>query len=330
MARFVTWSRVSARFALIALTSAALALGSAAAQAQTKLRVGIGAAAEDPFWLLLVKPELGSNHGKGYTTEYTRFPGADKRFQAFEAGALDIATSSANAALFAAGEGIEFKIIASIARESPRGFYTKFAVKNDSPIKSIKDVVGKTIGINGFSGSGHLWVRAALERAGLTEKQVTLVPLPFPAQAEALKAGKIDVGMFPQPFAEMIQRDGGYRTVFTSKDGAPFEEELILLIAKNDFLQKNRPAVEAMLADVVKVLDYYGKNQREAKTALIDAKLVRLSPEIYIGMQEYYRDPGAKVDVQALERMQELQVKAGFQKNAADLKKYIDLSYLPK
>jgi ABC-type nitrate/sulfonate/bicarbonate transport system substrate-binding protein len=307
----------------------ALLAATAAVAQPVKIRVGIGGAAEEQFWLLLARPDLAPNSGKSYVTDYTRFPGADKRFQAFEAGALDIATSSANAALFAAGEGVEFKMIASLTRESERGFYTKFMVLPGSPLKSIKDVKGKTIGINGFSGSGHMWVRAALEANGMSESDVTLVPLPFPAQAEAVKAGKVDVGMFPQPFAAMAEKDG-LRVVFSSKTGVPFEEELILLISKEAFLKKNSAAVKDLLADLVKVTKYYEENQKASKQALIDAKLVRLDPEIYINMKEYYRDPDARVDGEALEKMQQIQMKAGFQKNRADLSKYIDLSYLPK
>jgi ABC-type nitrate/sulfonate/bicarbonate transport system substrate-binding protein len=316
---------------LLGFAPVALWLAVGLAQAEpVKFRVGCGLAAEDQLWLLLVRPDLAPHHGKSYTTEFTRFPGADKRFQAFEAGALDVAAVSANGVLFAAGEGVELKIIASLTRESPRGFFTQFLARDDSPIKTIKDLKGKTLGINGFSGSGHLWTKAALEQAGIAEDEVTLVPLPFLAQGEALKAGKIDVGMFPQPFYAMAAKAGGTRTIFTSKTGMPYEEELIVLIAKPEFLERNRAAVMDFLSDLVVVTKYYVEHQREAKTALIDAKMVRLDPDIYIGMKEYYRDPGVRIDPQALERMQDGQVRAGFQKSRADLSKYIDLSYLPK
>jgi ABC-type nitrate/sulfonate/bicarbonate transport system substrate-binding protein len=313
------------------LLAAAMVLAAGLARAEpVNIRIGIGAAAEEQLWLLLARPDLAPHHGKSYTTEYTRFAGADKRFQAFEAGALDIATSSANAALFAAGEGIEFKMIASLTRESERGFYTRFMVLDGSSLKSIKDVKGATIGINGFSGSGHLWTKAALERNGMSENDVTLVPLPFPAQAEALKAGKIDVGMFPQPFAAMAEKAGGMRELYSSKTGVPFEEELIVLIAKDGFLQSNSAAVRDLLSDLVVLNHYYSEHPKEAKTALIESKMVRLDPDVYFTMKEYYRDPGARVDGEALDKMQAIQMAAGFQKNRADLAKYIDLGYLPK
>jgi len=293
------------------------------------IRVGYGVAAEEQLWLMMASPEAAPHKSKVYSMDATRFTGADKRVQAFEAGALDIATVSANGAIFAAAEGVKFKIIASLSRESRRGFYTRFMVKNDSPIKTVADLKGKVIGINGFAGSGHLWTRIVLRNAGLKESDVTLVPIAFSAQLEALKSGKIDVGMFPQPFEQMVKAQGGYRTVYTSKDAAPFEEELMLLIAKDDYLKKNTATVRAFLSDLVTATRLYNQDPKAARKTLIDARQVRISPDVYLPMTDYYRDPDAAVDVGALEKMQDAQIQNGFQSKRVDLKSIVDMSYLP-
>ena len=291
-----------------------------------KIRLGIGAAVEEQVWLLVAKPELAPNHGKAYVIEHNRFPAADKRIQAFEAGAADIITASANSAIFAASEGIDFKFVASISRESSRGFYTRFMVKADSPVQSVKDLKGKVIGINGFSGSGHLWTKVTLEKNGLTEKDVTLVPMPFPAQGEALKSGTLTVGMFPQPFAAMIEKEIGARQLYSSKDAAPFEEELMVLIAKPAFIRANKAAVDALIADLVVLTKYYAENSAQARQLLIDSKMVRVAPEVYLGMTDYYREPSVAVSVDALEQMQALQMGAGFQARKVDLKCRVDVA----
>ena len=68
----------------------------------------------------------------------------------------------------------------------------------------------------------------------------------------------------------------------------------------------------------------------EARQLLIDRKMVRVNPDVYVSMNDYYRDPGLQVDVDALEKMQAFQIKAGFQKKSADVRSLVDLSYLPK
>jgi ABC-type nitrate/sulfonate/bicarbonate transport system substrate-binding protein len=319
--------------ALFRTATACLLLGGLTAHAPGEpvtLRLGYGAAAEEPLWLVVAKPELARNSGKVYKLDATRFTGSDKRAQAFEAGAIDLASSSANGVIFAAAEGVTARIIASISRESSRGFSTSYYVKESSPIKSVPDLKGKVVAINGFSTSGHLWLKAALEKHGLDDGDVTIAPIPFPAMQEALESGKVDVAELPQPFAALAERQMKLRKIFDAKYGIPFDEELIVLIGKDEFLKKNAEAVRAFLADLEAATRFYLEKPGEARSLLIDAKMVRVISDVYLTMQDYYRDPTLRVDADALEKMQEFQIKAGFQKKQVDVRSLIDLGYLPK
>jgi len=304
--------------------------GPAVADEPVTLRLGYGGAAEEQVWLLIAKPELGKNSGKLYKLDATRFQSSDKRAQAFEAGAIDLTEGSATGVIFAAAEGVTSKIIASITKESKRGFSTAFYVPDDSPIKSVPDIKGKIVGINGFSTAGHLWLKAALEKHNLSDKDVTITPVPFPAMQEALRAGKIDVGEFPQPFAALLEKQAKVRKIFDAKYGIPFDEELIVIAGKDEFLKKNAAAIRGFLEDVQAATQFYLNKPKEARQILIDAKMVRVVPEVYLDMNDYYRDPSIHPDTEALARMQEFQMKAGFQKKAADIASLVDTSYLPK
>jgi ABC-type nitrate/sulfonate/bicarbonate transport system substrate-binding protein len=314
-----------------AALAAVLAASAGAAHAQpVTFRLGYGGAAEEPMWLIMAKPDLAKNQGKAYTLEATKFTSSDKRAQAFEAGAIDLSVGSANGVIFAAAEGVTAKFIASISRESPRGFSTGYYVKESSPIRSVADLKGKTVGINGFSTSGHLWLKAALDKHGLSESDMRITPVPFAAMQEALDAGKIDLGQFPQPFAALAEKQMKVRKIFDAKYGVPFEEELTVVVGKDAFLKKNAAAVRALLEDLTASMRFYLDHPRQARQALIDARMVRVSPDVYMNMQDYYRDPTLRVDADALERMQAFQVKAGFQKKSADVRSLVDLSYLPQ
>jgi ABC-type nitrate/sulfonate/bicarbonate transport system substrate-binding protein len=302
--------------------------GASAAEPVT-LRLGYGPAAEEQVWLLIAKPELGKNQGKLYKLDATRFSGSDKRAQAFVAGAIDLFEGSATGVMNAAAEGIASKIICSITRESKRGFSTSFYVPDQSPIKSVPDMKGKIVGINGFETAGHLWLKAALEKNGLTDKDVTIAPVRFPAMQEALRAGKIDVGEFPQPFAALLEKEAKVRKLFDAKYGLPFDEELIVIAGKDDFLKKNATAIKAFLSDVKDATRFYLEKPREARQILIDKKMVRVSPDVYLDMHDYYRDPSLRPDAAALKKVQEFQIKAGFQKKPVDVDSVVDTSYLP-
>ena len=269
------------------------------------------------------------NQGIAYTLDPTRFTSSSARAQAFEAGAIDLASGGATGVLFAAAEGVPTKIIASVSRESSRGFTTRFYAKESSSIHTVADLKGKIVGINGFSTTAHLVLKVALEKNGLAETDVSIVPIPFAAMEASLEAGKIDCGIFPQPFASILENDLKVRQIFDTKYSAPFDEELDIITGKDEFLKANSGAVKGFLLDLKSATEFLIDHTREARQMLLDAKLVRVPPEIYLNMSDWYRDPTLRPDVSALEQMQAAQVKAGFQTKTIDIKSIVDTSYLP-
>jgi ABC-type nitrate/sulfonate/bicarbonate transport system substrate-binding protein len=221
-------------------------------------------------------------------------------------------------------------MIASVARESKRGFSTSFYVKADAEIKAVPDMKGKVIGINGFNTSGHLWLIAALKRHNLTDKDVRITPIGFSAMQQSLRAGRVDVGMFPQPFAALLEKQDKVRKIFDAKYGMPFDEELIVIMGKDAYLKKNEAAIHGLLEDVKIATDFYLAKPREARQILIDKKMVRVSPDVYLDMQDYYREPSLRIDVDSLDKMQKFQLEAKFQDKSVDVNTLVDLTYLPK
>jgi hypothetical protein len=69
-------------------SSLCLACPARAADPST-LRIGYGSAAEEQLYVLLAKPDIGKNYGKGYRLEGSRFQSSTQRSQAFEANAID-------------------------------------------------------------------------------------------------------------------------------------------------------------------------------------------------------------------------------------------------
>lgn len=315
-----------------ALFSAVFLYSSGAYADPVKIRVGHGSAAEEPLWTMKAAPEVTPNQGKSYDLEYALFRGTDKRFQAFEAGELDIATGSAHSVMMAAAAGVKFKVIASLSREGgENGFATQYMVMDDSDIKSIADLKDKTIGINGARSSAEIWARLALTKNGLNPmRDVKWVALPFPSQGEAVRAGKLDVGAFPQPFAAFEEGRGGMRTVFTSTDGIGQQEDLMLLLVKETFLQEHPQVVRDFLSDLVAATDFYVNSPEQSHQKLIDAKFVNIPLEMSLNMRKYEHPMDAKVDHPSMEKMVDTLQEFGYINGDLDLETVVDMSYLPE
>jgi ABC-type nitrate/sulfonate/bicarbonate transport system substrate-binding protein len=110
----------------------------------------------------------------------------------------------------------------------------------------------------------------------------------------------------------------------------PFEQELIVLLGKDAFLKKNADAIRGLLEDLQISTRYYLDHSEEARQIILDAKTIRLSPDIYLKMKDYYRDPTLRPDASALERVQDIMIKTGFTKKRADIPEIVDTTYLSK
>ncbi len=296
-----------------------------------EIRIGHGFAAEENLWLMKVKPDLTPNQGRLYTLTFTAFRGNVDRLNAYEAGQLDGGTVAAPSALFAAEQKLPFKLVASITRERQGYFNTTYLALEDSGIRGPADARGKTIGIVDFKSATELWARAALESAGLNpDRDANFVVVPFPAMGEALRSRRIDVGVFPEPFLTMEQRRGGVVTVWTSKTGVPFEEELLDLFLHPDFIARHREAVRGFLADFVATTRWYLDNMAEARQLLLDAKFVQTPPELYLTLPDYYHEPTARITLEGLAQQQDLHLKLGWQTTRFNVNDLVDMSLLPQ
>jgi ABC-type nitrate/sulfonate/bicarbonate transport system substrate-binding protein len=305
--------------------------GEGRANEPVTIRIGHGFSSEEQLWLMKAMPQVATNVGKVYNLAFTAFRSSETRFKAFESGQLDAGTASAYSLLFAVSKGIHLTVVASISKESDKGFPAQFFVLIDSPIKTVTDLKDRTIAINGYQSSDQLWARSAIIAAGLNpEKDVKWALVPFPNMGEALRSRRIDTAGFSQPYASAEQERGGVRSLFNSRTYLPFDEEQQLVYFQPAFLKKNPKAVGAFVADLVQATNYYLAETTKAKQSLLDAKMVSLKPELYLHMPDSYRDPTCRPSVEQLEKQQDLMISTGYMKSKLDIPGFIDASFLPK
>ena len=123
---------------------------------------------------------------------------------------------------------------------------------------------------------------------------------------------------------------GGLRAVFTSREGMPFDEEVQLILVPKEFADKHPAVLRSFLADFVAATRFYLEKPKEARQALLDSKMVRLAPELFINMHDHYREPSARISIEAMKRAQDAMVKVGYQKQPVEIERFVDLSFLPR
>jgi NitT/TauT family transport system substrate-binding protein len=139
--------------------------------------------------LLMAKDRFFKEEGLDVTTEPT--DGASVVVQQIVSGNAKFGTAAAAALLLGNSQGADLRGIANLTH----GDTAQLTVPEESPVQSLADLKGKSVGIPGPQDGAVTIVSAALKDAGLEPgKDVKLVVVGAggPAVVSALKSGKID------------------------------------------------------------------------------------------------------------------------------------------
>lgn len=304
--------------------------GGTSSNEPVEIKLGVGYATEENLWLVKVASDLAPNYGEKYTLDLQQFRANTDRLNAYRANQINGGTLGQGASIMSVAQGVEMKVVANIAKESlGEGFNSTFMGLKEAGYKTAADLKGKTIGIPDFKSPSDMWVRSSVRAAGLDpDNDVKYAVLPIPAMEEAVRSGKIDVGMFPQPFYDMADKVGDLTTVFNSKDGIPVEEDFLNLFLDPTFVEKNSEAVQAFIEDLQFMTKYYLENTEEARQKLLDAEFVLADPEIYLSMKDYHRALDVSFNREGWDYVQNVLLEEKWIEEEIDLDKLVDSSFL--
>lgn len=188
------------------LLSFSLIAVSAVSWAQDEITVALArstiTAAEETFTIAVPK-QLGYFDEEGIRVSIITTNGSTAALQAVASGSADIAyTSSANIAV-AIEKGMPIKAFAGITVQWPYFI----GVPAGSDIASINDLKGKRIGVISMASASYADLKANLNIAGLSEQDVTIIPVGAGVRAAAaLSSNRIDaVDSYSDSFTVMQQ-----------------------------------------------------------------------------------------------------------------------------
>lgn len=323
--------RCNTTWAVTLVAAAGLLVSAVARAAPVEIRMGAGPAADEQLWLMKVRPDLTPHQGKAYSYHLFMFRSSNDRMRAFEAGQIDAGSSSSTGILFGASHGVSLRVVAMEAQESTKTFSTSYLALANSDV-SLHNLKGITIGINGFRSSLEGYARLAVIKAGLNpQRDVKWLVVPLSQMGTALRSKRIDLGVFPTVFAKREFMKGGVKRVFSSASISGIEEEVDVYFDPK-FVATHRAAVKAWAADFVNVTRYLVDHQKEARKAIIDSKIIRINPKIYLSMtakDDLRRVPGAAPNAAMFAKLQKMLLHMKFMNKAVDVHKLIDSSLLP-
>ena len=178
-----------------------------AAQGADSVRVGL-AAVYPAYSVPFAAKELGFYKEKNLDVDITQFRGGPATQEALASHAIDISTIAPAAAALAISKGVKEKIVALSVPPTPEGWY--ILVPKSSPIKTMAELNGKTVGVTQKGSLTDFWVQQAAKKAGIT---VQSVPLGAPAIMPAIKAKQVDAGILWPVYSYKGLANGDFRSV---------------------------------------------------------------------------------------------------------------------
>jgi ABC-type nitrate/sulfonate/bicarbonate transport system substrate-binding protein len=302
--------------AALLAASAANWLGAGAAFAQDipTIRVGWTIPAEESKYWMMRRPQEFPNIGKTYKIEWTQFQGTAPMVQAMVAGALDCSTQGVlSLAQGAAQANLKVYVVAQHVGEKPGSFSVYWAVKDDSPIKTIEDMKGRSVGTNVF-GSGILGpMMLLLKRHGIDpDKDIKLVETGFPGSEDAIRSGRIDVGVLNQPFAARAEAKGGLRKLFALSDQLQNIVH-IMDVCQKDFVDKNPDLARHYVRDLTAGMRKAVANRDETLKVVSEVTKapVQVLDTFLLKPNDFAREPGAKPNFEAIQAMLDIYTETG-------------------
>ncbi len=287
----------SRKFLLSAAITFALS-GSAFAAEEVKLRY---LASQGGLSAHELAAELGYFDGTGITIENVGYAtGGPASLIALASGDVEIGSAATSAVLNSIVGGNDF-VAAYPSNGINNEVQSIFYVLEDSPIRDIKDIAGKSIAVNTLGAHLDYTIREALHSVGLPTDAANQIVVPGPQLEQVLRSGQVDIsafGYWQTTFEGVAKQKGGLRAIFDDTDVLG-EIAGGFVVLRRDFIKKHPEAAKIFVEQSERALDYAREHPKETKAIFAKALAERGENA---DIAQYFRGYGVRPGGKAVER----------------------------
>jgi ABC-type nitrate/sulfonate/bicarbonate transport system substrate-binding protein len=228
-----------------------------------------------PEWvyydLVYLADDLGYFNDAGVKPKYVGQIAAGQMIPALTTGDLDVANRHTPLVIAAVASGADIKIFAAGSKSTQRDPHMKYFVKADSPIKSIKDFEGKTLGINSFGACSEYVTKKYCQDNGIDPASIRMITAPDSEQEVPLLRGDTDVAIIhPLASGRASANTKDFRLLFSDWDIDGGISGMCPYSVNGKFLAEYPEAVAELTAILSKAAQWNNDHREEARRLMAE------------------------------------------------------------
>lgn len=199
--------------------------------------------------------------------------------------------------------------------------FTSFFVREDSSIRSARDLLDKQVAMNTLGAHSEFMLREYLRRHGLSDgeiKRVTMIVLPPINTEQALRAGQIEVAALTGIFRDKALERGGVRQLFSDYElyGAFTAGSYVM---HRKFIEQHPRAVRRFVEGVARAIEWARTTPRDQVVARAEAIIQKRKRGETTEVVRYWKSTGI-ASTGGVIREQDLQLWIGWLTRLGELK----------
>jgi len=235
------------------------------------IRMAVGGQTQFIYLPLTLADRLGYFKDEGLSVQISDLRGGSEALAALMGGSVDMVTGFYEHTIRAQSQGKHLVMVALFDRYP--GLVLMVGKQHLNDVHSIKDLVGKPVGVTAPGSSTDQLVKYILRQNNLDPQSIPVVTAGTTTMVAAFEQDRIWAGVSVDPLASKIDRDGIAKALYDTRTengtneifGGPWPAGGFYTSA--EFIQENREVVQAMVRAGVRALKYLKEHQPEEVAA---------------------------------------------------------------
>ena len=263
---------------LIASITLLLAASPTVAQQNSLALIRFGAAADDNALPLLYAQKAGIYRKYGLNVELTKFTNAASATAALVGGSLDMSKNSALGLINAITRGVPLIAIGTIGYYDASKPDYALLVSANSPVKTAKDLQGKTLAAISLQDMSSIATFGWLEQNGVDPTTVKYVEIPAVATLPAIEQGQAVGATMSEPFLSANMATGKVRVLGYPYSALGKKYSASVLFTTKDWAAQHPDLIDKFLKATQEASAYVGSHENTNELRDLIAQYTGVDP----------------------------------------------------